>query len=401
MEQQRSTERGQAIVILALGMVALLAFAALAIDGGNTFVERRRAQNAADAAALAGARELWLHLSAGDSSETSVRVDINAAAEDNGVADTTGSARDFYNSNVVAYYTDKHGTAQSIEVGTAGSIPPNAGGIQVTAKRDFNTFFASLLGRDIMGADALATAVIIPPEGCGDFAIFASCQDCGPNNLSTTGSDMTINGGGLYSGGDMHLNNTVVINGTVYSVGSCSPDGQCDATGAPVLNGQPPQTNPPWDFSDFRPDGAIARSLGSAYHYINGNLNTLTAGDGVYYVTGNVQINGAGPNRVTIVSQGTQKYNGTVNLSAYYHNLLFFSNSDNTSQGAIQVSASDSVWQGLIYAPNGDVNFSAASNLGVSGAIFARSVSASGSQLTINYDPAVCPPTRARVILLK
>ncbi len=401
MKPQRTTEHGQAIVIMALAMVALLAFAALAIDGGNTFVERRRAQNAADAAALAGARELWLHLSSGDSSETSVRVDINAAAEDNGVADTTGSARDFYNSNVVAYYTDKHGNAQTIEVGTAGSIPPNAEGVQVTTKREFNTFFASLLGRAIMGADAQATAVIIPPEGCGDFAIFASCQDCGPNNLSTTGSDMTINGGGLYSGGDMHLNNTVVINGTVYSVGSCSPSGQCDSTGAPVLNGQSPLTNPPWDFSDFRPGGAIARSLGSAYHFIDGNLNSLSAGDGVYYVTGDVQINGAGPNRVTIVSQGTQKYNGTVNLSAYYHNLLFFSNSDNTSQGAIQVAASDSVWQGLIYAPNGDVNFSAARNLGVSGAIFARSVSASGSQLTINYDPAVCPPTRARVILLK
>ena len=199
----------------------------------------------------------------------------------------------------------------------------------------------------------------------------------------------------------MHLNNTTVVNGTVYSIGDCSPSGQCSGTGAPVMNGQQPITQPPWDFSDFRPGGAIARSLGSAYHYIDGNLNSISAGDGVYYVTGDVQINGAGPNHVTIVSQGTQKYNGTVNLSAYYHSLLFFSNSDNTNQGAIQVSASDSVWEGLIYAPNGDVNFSAASNLGVSGAIFAQSVSASGSQLTINYDPAVCPPTRARVILLK
>ena len=401
METQSDRQRGQAIVLLAFLMVALLAFAALAVDGGNTYVERRRAQNAADAGALAGARELWLHLSAGDSSETSLRTEMNQAAESNGIADSTGSAGDFYNTNVVAYYTDKNGVAQNIEVGTAGSIPPHVAGVQVTTKRSFSTFFASIIGRDSMGAEAQATAVIIPPEGCGDFAIFAACQDCGPNNLATTGSTMTINGGGLYSGGDMHLNNTIVINGTVHSVGTCSPGDQCVGTGAPVLNGQNPIVQPQWDFTDFRPGGAIANSLGSAYHYINGNLNSLSAGDGLYYVTGDVQINGAGPNRVTIVSQGTQKYNGTVNLSAYYHNLLFFSNSSNTSQGAIQISASDSVWEGLIYAPNGDVNFSAASNLGVSGAIFAQSVSASGSQLTINYDPAVCPPTRARVVLLK
>jgi len=394
-------EQGQAIVILALAMIVLLAFAALAIDGGNTYVERRRAQNAADAGALAGARELWLRLSSGDSSETTVRTETNKAAESNGISDAEGAPGDFYNSNVVAYYTDRNGNKQNIEVGTSGSIPPNAGGIQVTTKRKFGTFIAGIINRTTMGAEAQATAVIIPPEGCGDFAIFASCPDCGPNNLSTTGSTMTINGGGLYSGGDTHLNNTTIFNGTLYSVGTCSPQQQCTNTGAPVINQGAPQTQPTWDFSDFRPGGSIANSLGSAYHYVNGNLNSLSAGDGLYYVTGNVQINGAGPNHVTIVSAGTQKYNGTVNLSSYYHNLLFFSNSDDTNNGAIQVSASDSVWQGLIYAPNGDVNFSAAQNLGVSGAIFARSVSASGSQLTINYDPAVCPPTRARVILLK
>jgi uncharacterized membrane protein len=56
---EHENERGQAIVILALAMAALLLFASLAIDGGNAYVERRRAQNAADAAALAGARQLW------------------------------------------------------------------------------------------------------------------------------------------------------------------------------------------------------------------------------------------------------------------------------------------------------------------------------------------------------
>ncbi len=398
-------EQGQAIIILALAMVALLAFAALAIDGGNTYVERRRAQNAADAGALAGARELWLHLSSGNSSETTVVTEMNKAAESNGVADAEGAPGDFYNPNVVAYYTDRSGNKQNIEVGATGSIPPNAEGVQVTTKRMFGTFIAGIFNRGSMAAEAQATAVIIPPPTCGDFAIYAALQQaCNKDSLSVTGSNMTINGGGLYSGSGTHIDNTNVNNGTIYSVCECGPAQQCSRAqdaGTPIINNGQPQTQPTWDFSDFRPGGSIANSLGSAYHYVDGNLNSLPAGDGLYYVTGNVQINGAGPSHVTIVSAGTQKYNGTVNLSAYYHDLLFFSNSNNTTNGAIQVSASDSVWEGLIYAPNGDVNFSAAQNLGVTGAIFAQSVSASGSQMTINYDPATCPPTRARVILLK
>ncbi len=52
------SERGQTMVQLALMLVVLLGFAALAIDMGYRYVERRRMQSAADAAALAGAYEL-------------------------------------------------------------------------------------------------------------------------------------------------------------------------------------------------------------------------------------------------------------------------------------------------------------------------------------------------------
>lgn len=48
-------EQGQAIVLIVLAMVALLGFTALAIDGGRLYIERRHAQNAADAASLSGA----------------------------------------------------------------------------------------------------------------------------------------------------------------------------------------------------------------------------------------------------------------------------------------------------------------------------------------------------------
>jgi hypothetical protein len=48
------SERGQALVLLVMAIVGLLGFTALAIDGGMVYSDRRIAQNAADAAALAG-----------------------------------------------------------------------------------------------------------------------------------------------------------------------------------------------------------------------------------------------------------------------------------------------------------------------------------------------------------
>ncbi len=52
------TENGQALVLLVFAMVVLIGFVALAIDGGMVYSDRRRAQNAADAAALSGAGEI-------------------------------------------------------------------------------------------------------------------------------------------------------------------------------------------------------------------------------------------------------------------------------------------------------------------------------------------------------
>lgn len=49
---------GQAIVLMAIALSVLLGFAALAIDGGNIYLNRAKAVNISDAAALAGAAEL-------------------------------------------------------------------------------------------------------------------------------------------------------------------------------------------------------------------------------------------------------------------------------------------------------------------------------------------------------
>jgi len=55
---KESAVRGQSLVIMSVATVVMIGLAALIIDGGSIYLNRRRAQTSADAAALAGAREL-------------------------------------------------------------------------------------------------------------------------------------------------------------------------------------------------------------------------------------------------------------------------------------------------------------------------------------------------------
>lgn len=82
-----SYERGQAIVLIVLAMVALLGFAALAIDGGRLYSERRHAQNAADAASLAGALQ-----KANKKADSVVLQAVYASAQLNGYTNSQVSA---------------------------------------------------------------------------------------------------------------------------------------------------------------------------------------------------------------------------------------------------------------------------------------------------------------------
>jgi Flp pilus assembly protein TadG len=60
MKARLHSDSGQALIWFALSLVVLLGIAALAIDVGRLYGERRRMQNAADAAALAGAHEVCM-----------------------------------------------------------------------------------------------------------------------------------------------------------------------------------------------------------------------------------------------------------------------------------------------------------------------------------------------------
>jgi hypothetical protein len=53
MNAPQKTERGQVLILIVFGIIGLVGLTALTIDGGNAYLDRRRAQNAADTAAMA------------------------------------------------------------------------------------------------------------------------------------------------------------------------------------------------------------------------------------------------------------------------------------------------------------------------------------------------------------
>ena len=182
------------MAVFALSLTAVLLAAALAFDGGLVFVERRDQQNAADAAALAGARYLT---SSGTTSRTNALSAAYAIAADNGFSDGVAAA------TVKAYVPPISGPHS----GQAGYIE-----VQIGSTRP--SFFAGLAG--IAKWDISARAVALNGDGAGgDFALLSLNKDpgnagCDALKVTGTGSveahgDIQVNSpcdaGGLRAGG--------------------------------------------------------------------------------------------------------------------------------------------------------------------------------------------------------
>ena len=162
MDRSRRRERGQILVIAAVAMTALLAMAGLVVDGGAAFASQRATQNAADAAANAGALALAERLGgstapgSGWDAEVASRVSSSAATND------LQSYRAVYTS-IDAAMLDSSGAVvtdmdAAAEVGD-GTIPPGASGVAVRGTRASPTYFVRVVGITSFPTSANATAV--------------------------------------------------------------------------------------------------------------------------------------------------------------------------------------------------------------------------------------------------
>jgi hypothetical protein len=176
--------RGQALLLVALALVVLVAAAGLATDVGISLVERRRAQNAADAAVMAGLQVVVQNQTAvGTSTGTNAMV---ADAMDR-VAAANGAQID---------WTDqppRYFNAQGIDLGPvtrdATLIPSSAVGMVLRAWRPFRPQFGAVLGFGQQRAYARTKAVAFDAGAPGNmsFLMPLGVPVAGFNACYTTG----------------------------------------------------------------------------------------------------------------------------------------------------------------------------------------------------------------------
>lgn len=193
MEPRRLLHRaeGQAIVLVALAMVVLVAAAGLGLDGANAFKQRRNANNAADAAALAATRALI----AENKSSTNGNA-INSAISDY-LADHLGAIGGSYTWE--AFYVSRQG--QLLPEGAPertdqiSSVPSDARGVLVKVVYTFNTFFMPILSRETLTVWGQGMALYGPSgETIGpDLIPLAIDQSATQSVMNSGGSDFNIN----------------------------------------------------------------------------------------------------------------------------------------------------------------------------------------------------------------
>lgn len=158
--QQTRPERGQVLVIVALGMVTLVAMVGLVIDGGFAWGMQRDTQNGADAVAKAGAIVLAQNVAGVSPAKTDADVltSVNAAA----TANTIGTPEAYY-TNISGQMVTSTGALASSEANAAqvgdGGIPPAAAGVRAVGEQTFDTFLARIIGFTSLTTTADATAV--------------------------------------------------------------------------------------------------------------------------------------------------------------------------------------------------------------------------------------------------
>ena len=150
-------ERGQVLVIVAMGMVAIVAMVGLIIDGGYAWTRQRDTQNGADAVAKAGTIVVQYYI-AGDTpapNDYDVACAAEAAAASNGVVIEAAEYTDFQGEPLTPAVAV--GTC-TVDLGTA--IPTGAQGVKARTSETFETFLMPVIGVPQLTTIADAIAVV-------------------------------------------------------------------------------------------------------------------------------------------------------------------------------------------------------------------------------------------------
>lgn len=233
-------ESGSVVIIVAVAAVALFGFAALAIDGGYLMVAQQELQNAADAAAHAGALELGrVYDEVLDPYANITRISNHVRSFSNRTTGNTGYGD---NENEIEIMPDDIKVChwnKATGACDASLVPANA--VQVTARRSdlanhpVSMFFAGILGKGLsqVSLEATAIAALTPLKnaGCAPFGVaeeWLTLNTCGSGNITIGFNGSSVqNCGGWNACGDNPNKPNIVPKITALGNGSltcsCTP----------------------------------------------------------------------------------------------------------------------------------------------------------------------------------
>ncbi len=336
----------------ALCMTCLIGFVALATDVGVLSREKRLAQIAADAAAIAGASEYnygWVVAAA----------QPQAAATQNGFTNGSGGATVTVNS--------------APKYGPHTSATPN-GYIEVIVQQVQPALFRGVLG---LGSITVAARAVANANGTTNGCVYTlgtsgadlsmtgnadiQLTTCGVIDNSSSGNALSLTGnvtldaqsigvvGGVSKTGNITLSPTPVTGVVPTSdplafLTAPTVPGTCNAD--PNLNGNVTQALPSGCYNGLTASGNINLTLSGLY-IINGPLN----------LGGNVSLSGTG---VTLDLLGSTSIPGNVALnlaaptSGAYNGVVIYQPLSNTNSLSL-TGNSGSTFEGIVYAPGAAV----------------------------------------------
>ena len=154
---QTRDERGQILVIVAGGMIALLAVVALVLEGGSLVLNRRDAQNAADLASVAGAQQVALNYVESARAQSAVLAAVDSTITSNGCTASDGCT-----------WTANFAGAGLVDLGVVGNtstpIPAGSLGVHVGVTKQVGAVIGHAIGFNSWDVSTEATAISAKPS---------------------------------------------------------------------------------------------------------------------------------------------------------------------------------------------------------------------------------------------
>ncbi len=390
---------GHIIVLTALSLVILVAFAALAIDVGYILQVQGQLQNAADAAALAGAS--GLSKSPGHARQRAVAL--------SGLNDAAGQSVQLVAGSDVEIGTWNSNTATFSK--SSAEEEKNANAVRVTTRRiasrgtQLRLFLGPILGTNGADVDAIAIAMY-EPALCGRIIGLDSVWiengnvDSYNSQLGSYASQTPGQQGHVCSNGGITLEPNTSIRGNANPGQGFSVNRPSLVTGSTKARKEPIVAPP------VNPGTAVHTNNNSqlpnwASHQggirVEGGQQ-LNLQPGTYYVSslrvgGSGTINISGPTKIYVTGDVSVEGGGIANAGSP-------ANLEIQVMGATARFAGTAAFRGVVYAPESLVQV--AGQNGFYGALLGKRLHMQGNDSAIHYDEALKPllpeATRSKLV---